>query len=388
MCNLNYTLSKMSKLLFVSQYPFYPDASGGSEQSVLYLFKSLLALGWQIEVICTRNLPFASKWRSVYFWQSCWYSLLYLGTLFPFSRDKEIGYTCWRVINSIRFTNEHKWLKFFAKRLSEYQPDVVIGHSNPTCPFLNYAANQGYLTIYFVRDMTGFDSGNNTIIPDGIRLLANSPFTASIVTQFSKKVPEVILPFIHVESYQVNNRQRKYITFINLVPEKGVNIAIEVARQLPEEKFLFVKGKWPGYSDLQNFFLEEVYKLPNVEVWEHQQDMRHVYAVTDILLVPSQFDETFGRVIVEAQLNYIPVVAAQVAGIPYTLGKGGILVEPIDKSQGYTDAINRLRNDDKLYTELSKLAFQNSQRSEFNPQYQVNKFVKFVENLLAKNICK
>jgi glycosyltransferase involved in cell wall biosynthesis len=59
-----------------------------------------------------------------------------------------------------------------------------------------------------------------------------------------------------------------------------------------------------------------------VEVWEHQQDTRQIYAVTDILLVPSQFYETFGRVILEAQVNSIPVVAANVDSIPYTLVPG------------------------------------------------------------------
>jgi glycosyltransferase involved in cell wall biosynthesis len=117
-----------------------------------------------------------------------------------------------------------------------------------------------------------------------------------------------------------------------------------------------------------------------VEVWNHQQDMRRIYAVTDILLVPSQFDETFGRVIVEAQVNGIPVVASKVAGIPYTLGQGGILVEPKDKPQGYVEALQRLRTDETLYRQLSALALENSQRLEFDPEQQVNNFIRFVES--------
>jgi glycosyltransferase involved in cell wall biosynthesis len=126
--------------------------------------------------------------------------------------------------------------------------------------------------------------------------------------------------------------------------------------------------------------MKPIYKLPNVEVWNHQQDMRQIYAVTDILLVPSQFDETFGRVIVEAQVNGIPVVASKVAGIPYTLGQGGILVEPKDKPQGYVEALQRLRSDETLYRQLSALALENSQRLEFDPEQQVNNFIRFVES--------
>jgi glycosyltransferase involved in cell wall biosynthesis len=126
--------------------------------------------------------------------------------------------------------------------------------------------------------------------------------------------------------------------------------------------------------------MKPIYKLPNVEVWNHQKDMRQIYAVTDILLVPSQFDETFGRVIVEAQVSGIPVVAAKVAGIPYTLGQGGILVEPKDKPQGYVEALRRLRTDENLYRQLSALALENSQRPEFDPEHQVNNFIRFVES--------
>lgn len=101
--------------------------------------------------------------------------------------------------------------------------------------------------------------------------------------------------------------------------------------------------------------MKPVYTLPNVEVWDHQWDMHRVYAVTDILLVPYQFTETFGRVIVEAQINGIPVVAANVGGIPYTFGQGSIfLVESKDDPQSYVDALQRVRTDRKsLHTAVS-----------------------------------
>lgn len=373
----------MTKLLFVSPHPFYPDSSGGSQLSSLYLFKSLRQMGWQVEVICTRSLSRLRKLQSPYYWHSYWQSLMRFRRM-PCTvvMDEELGYPCWRVIPS-RFTNERSELEFLAQRLREYQPDVVIGHCSIKCPLLNYAASQGYQTIYFVRHVEDLNYKDSIVIPDGLKLIANSPFAASIIAEVSGHVPEVILPFLEVERYRVSNRQHKYITFINPVPEKGVNVAIEVARQLPEEKFLFVKGKWPGYIDIQHSLLEPIYKLPNVEIWEHQQDMRVVYEATDILLVPSQFDETFGRVIVEAQVNSIPIVAAKVGGIPYTVGKGGILVEPIDKSQAYVDALRLLRTDEKFYAELSELAFKNSQRQEFDAQFQVKKFVHFVESHIS-----
>lgn len=362
----------MPKLLFITQRPFYPDSSGGGQHSALYLLNSLKKLGWQIEIICAR------KFRSRYFWQSFWQSIKGLRIPFQYVMDEDFGYPCWRLISE--FNYHHRWVRFLEQRLQEYKPDVVLGHCNPECQLLKYALNQGYQSFYFARCTDHFEAG--MALPDGIHVLANSPFAASVISQTSGHTAEVVLPFVEVEKYRVSSRERRYITFINPIPYKGLDIAIETARRLSEEKFLFVKGKSVAYKHKQDSLLKPVDKLPNVEVWEHQQDMRHVYAVTDVLLVPSQYNETFGRVIVEAQVNGIPVVAADAGGIPYTLGKGGILIQPRDEAQGYVDVLHKLRSDENFYAEMSALALQNSQRQEFDPQYQVQKFVRFVEQFI------
>lgn len=360
----------MPKLLFVTMKPFYPDTSGGAQQSSLYLFESLRQLGWQVEVICGLSL------RSPYFHRAFWQTLSRFRKPSLVAVDEDFGYCCRRRL--FKFSKEHQWIKWLDRRLREYQPDVVLGHTSPECPLLNYAAHQGYPSFFFVRNLYSFETGS--VVPEQLHAIANSPFTASITARFTRKEVGVVLPFVELDRYRVTKHERRYITFINPVPEKGVDVAIEIARSLPEERFLFVRGKWASYTDSElETFIKPVYSLPNVEVWDHQWDMRRVYAVTDILLVPSQFEETFGRVIVEAQANAIPVVAADVGGIPYTLGQGGVLIEPKDKVQAYIEALERLRTDESFYTQLSDLAIQNSQRPEFDPQDQVKKFIHFVE---------
>lgn len=351
--------------------PFYPDSSGGAQQSSLHLFKSLQQLGWQVEVVCGLKLG------SPFFRRSLLQSLrrLQIPSL-SVVKDEDLGYPCWRRL--YKFSKERQWIQWFDQRLREYQPDIVLGHTRPECLLLNYAARRGYPSFFFVRTLDSIASG---IIPDEIHPIANSPFTAANTAEVTRNEVGIVLPFVDLQRYRVKERERRYITFINPIPEKGVAVAIKIARLLPQERFLFVKGKWENYSDSkQEAFMEPLQELTNVEVWEHQKDMSRVYEVTDILLVPSQFQETFGRIILEAQVNAIPVVAAKVGGIPYTLGQGGILVEPKNEPQAYVDALQRLRNDEKLYAQLSALAIENSQRPEFDPHYQVENFIQFVEN--------
>lgn len=359
----------MPKLLFITTKPFYPDTSGGAQQSSIYLFKSLRQLGWQVEVMCGFSL------RSPYFRRAIWQNLK--GRKFSLVvKDEDFGYSCQRRL--LKFSSSDNWLKWLDQFLRNYQPDVVLGHTSLECPLLNYAARQGYPSFFFVRNLFNFQKGS--VVPDQIHPIANSPIAASITAQFTRKEVGTVLPFLDLDAYRVT-RKRRYITFINPIPRKGVDVAIEIARSLPQERFLFVKGKSTGFSDSNlEAYIKPVYRLPNVEVWEHQQDMRRVYAVTDILLVPSQFEETFGRVIVEAQVNSIPVVAAHVGGIPYTLGQGGMLIEPKDKTEAYVKALQQLRSDESFYAQLSDLALKNSQRPEFDPQYQVKNFIRFVES--------
>ena len=377
----------MRKLLFVTDFPFYPEVSGGSELSNLCLLQSLCEMGWQIEVICTTQVAHSNKSILPYFLNLCFRVLKRLRKILglPYIDeitvvvDEKLGFPCWRVIPD-RFSHDHRQTEFFAQRLRDYEPDVVLGQRSATYPMLQYSASKGYITLCFLRDIQGIGECNYLkLTAHGINFIANSPYLASLVNLISRCEPGVILPFINVKDYRVDRRRRNYITFVNLVPEKGLDVATEVARQLPQENFLFVKGGWGAYDGIQDSSLEKVYRLSNVEIWEKQEDMRNVYAATDILIVPSQWAETFGRVIIEAQVNSIPVVAANIGGIPYTLGKGGILVDPIDNPQAYVESIKKLRAEN-LYTELSELAFQNSERQVFNAQYQVKKFVQLVED--------
>jgi len=274
---------------------------------------------------------------------------------------------------------EKPWRECFEEELCEYQPDCVLGAPNPYCPTLFTAAKHGYLSFYIAHNLAILEIGRR--IPDSIHVIANSPFTASRLAPLVDGEIGIILEMVDPELYRAPRSSRQYITFINPIPEKGVATAIEVARRLPEEQFLFVKGKWPNIDEAAlSSFLEPAAALPNVAIWENQPDMRVVYAVTSILLLPSQFLETFGRVIVEAHINGIPVVASTVGGIPYVLGQGGLLVEPKDEPQAYVDAIQRLRNRESLYMRLSEAALANSERPEFNPERQVESFIQFVES--------
>jgi glycosyltransferase involved in cell wall biosynthesis len=94
------------------------------------------------------------------------------------------------------------------------------------------------------------------------------------------------------------------ITLVNANVNKGVHQFIELAKRMPNRKFLGVK---PYYGELW---------LPpapsNIEWVPFEDDIRTILKRTHILLFPSYY-ESFGRIAVEAMLNGIPVIYSKPA---------------------------------------------------------------------------
>lgn len=373
----------MARLLFATRFKFFPDSLGGAQLSSHQLLSGLVDEGWEVGAVCRLSSPFSRLYARALF-----HALSRGGFPGLAATDDTLGYRCWRLVGlphmrPLRRLDRHLVKRSFARRLEAFRPDVVLGDSSADCPFLRQALARGYPCIYLARSIPTI--GTPSIIPHNLFFAGNSPYTASILEAITGRAIEVVRPMVHAADYRVERREPRFVTFINPVPEKGVSVALEVARRMPGTRFLFVKGKWPmARLKTVETLVRPALDLPNVEVWEHQLDMRAVYRVTRVLLAPSQFLETFGRVIIEAHINGIPVVAARVAGVPYTLGEGGVLVEPKHDVEAYVEALRQLEQDPARYARLSNLALENSQRPELAPGRQLRTFVRFVNEQVLK----
>jgi glycosyltransferase involved in cell wall biosynthesis len=111
---------------------------------------------------------------------------------------------------------------------------------------------------------------------------------------------ETIRPLMHRNKIEILEPfHGDCITLVNANVNKGVHQFLDMARKLPERRFL---GVLPYYGERQ------VPPSPsNVEWVPFNDDIRAVLKRTRILLVPSYY-ESFGRIAVEAMLNRIPVI--------------------------------------------------------------------------------
>jgi len=91
--------------------------------------------------------------------------------------------------------------------------------------------------------------------------------------------------------------------------------------------------------------------------------------------VPSEWEETWGRVVTEAHAAGIPVLARAYAGLPESVGPGGILMAPDASLEQWTQALRSMWDDHSLYDTLVERTREFSARPEAQPAYLAEAFI-------------
>jgi glycosyltransferase involved in cell wall biosynthesis len=132
---------------------------------------------------------------------------------------------------------------------------------------------------------------------------------------------------IRLDKVIAAGREPKYATFINPQPEKGAavfaRIALELGRRRPDISLLVVEGR--GKADGLAGLPVDLSSLTNLNRMANTPDPRDFYRVSRVILMPSLWRESLGRVPIEAMANGIPVLASDRGALPETLGDAGFV---------------------------------------------------------------
>ncbi|MCX5585550.1 glycosyltransferase [Streptomyces erythrochromogenes] len=112
------------------------------------------------------------------------------------------------------------------------------------------------------------------------------------------------------------------VLMVNPIPAKGSVLLHQLIQRLPNRRFTLVEGWWDTAREFTGY--------PNVRWVPRTYAMGPLYAGSGLLLVPSQVEDAFPRVIVEAGLHGVATVGSSRGGIPEGVGEGGVILHPDD----------------------------------------------------------
>lgn len=354
------------KILFITSHLHLPQLYGGLQNSTDQLFRNLQKKGHEVALLAGLTHGGWFGWKSRI-------RLKINQTLkgHKLARDTILGYPVWRtwfpVEEAIYIVEQEK-------------PDIIVVKSGDIVRIALAVKPTGIPLVMQLHDVEfHLHSGDFRELGDVI-CTANSHFTAGKYRDAFGVQSRVVYPFIAASKYQTTTT-RENVTFINPHPQKGVDIAIAIARECPEIPFAFFES-WPLKPEDRDYLNRNLATLPNVTLSAPVEDMKQVFGKSRILIAPSRWEEAYGRVATEAQFSGIPVIASNRGGLPEAVGNGGILIDPDGPTENWVAAVKQLWHDEQYYNEISTAAFNHSNRSELSLDNQV----KLMEDVFTQAI--
>ncbi|MEN8190602.1 MAG: glycosyltransferase [Thermodesulfobacteriota bacterium] len=342
------------RLLFATGYGHLPDVVGGLQTTLHELCLALIEHGIEPTVLCgyaaTINKESARP-RS----------------------DEILGYRVIRMVDPV---------ESLAAVAAADEPDgIVVLTSDKTIPMIVAAMDTGIGVGVYIHNVE-FREYGGILLPDpDICYFANSQFTADRLRSLFGLESTVLLPLVQPENYRFEPL-RETVLYINPTLLKGVETFFSVARLLPDLPFRVFES-WNLTPAWRNYCLKRAAELPNVEWCHPTRNLETLYGSARLLIMPSVWEEAYGRSAAEAQVSGIPVIASRRGGLVEAVGEGGLIIDADSDPSVWAESIHRLYHDESLYRELSAKAQANAAREEADGDFIVNTLLTTLTDHLA-----
>lgn len=351
------------RILYASERPPYPFFLGGAARSAHYLM-SILAQDHGVECRAVGSKAFrGSNWSSP---DPEHYAALGITDVIE-AGNRTIIRCAYTVEVLDDFNNT------LARTIEDFAPDVVWTQLDGIESVARISHTKGAKVLVFLRDAEDSPNVLKSLAALGCCLVCNSHFMAQRIKRITGKHARVIYPSLEA-SFGVCGDAHGYLTMINPHRVKGVDTFLEIAKRLPNENFLLVES-WmldeKALSDLQG----KLAKLPNVRLQRRVPDVQEIYRQTKLLLVPSVWEEAFGRVVIEAQSCRIPVIASRRGGLPEAVGRGGTCLNDYQNADAWVAAIQDALRSADTYEALAQAAYAHATSDMFTTRYAARGFL-------------
>jgi len=347
-------------ILFGSAHPYLPQIAGGSQSNTHETVGELLKRGHKVSVLAglTKDGLVGARGRIM---------LKLLGR--KVARDNTQGYPVYR-----------SWFAWegVSDVIKSARPDIVIAQSGSVLRLAEPFVKADVPVILYMHNVEFEDHGGDLNDFRHCTFLSNSEFTRERYRNKYGIDSVVVNPLFQPDRYKTTTT-RERVLFINPHPLKGLDVAVTLASAFPEIPFDFVES-WTLSEDQRRTLMKSISPLRNVTLHLRTTDMRLHYRHARIVLIPSQWEETWGRVASEAHYSGIPVLGSGVGGLVEAVGPGGVLLPREAPSRDWADALRRLWSDTDYYRSMSDAALDYAMRPAIDRHHQI----ELLESIMAR----
>ena len=154
----------------------------------------------------------------------------------------------------------------------------------------------------------------------GITQYIASDFMNDVISSFNyPKIEQVIYPTTDDAFFKINqyNFNAAYITVVNIHRIKGGEIVLELIKEI-DLPFLVIQTE-PASQELDKRIEQAIHQNGKSLYLHNQTDMKKIYSISRMILIPTLVDETFCRVAYEAAANGIPLLTTGKGFIQYMI---------------------------------------------------------------------
>lgn len=365
--------------ILLAQNALYYPAYGGGDRSNRLLLEALAAHGYTCRVVA-RIARFGPAGHDGYLRE------LAARGVSPVS--SEGGVVVFRRAGvEAHVVTQHPHLRaYFSAQIAAFGPHVILASTDdPAQLLLEVSVRAGARTVYLARATLALPFGPDSAFPSAAKtevlrqadaVVGVSRYVAGYIRQWSG-IPALHLPISLLDPPpypDLGRFENEFVTLVNPCAVKGISIFLELADRLPQVRFAAVPT-W-GTTQADRAALA---RRANVTLLDPVDNVDDILCRTRVLLVPSLWAEARSRIVVEAMLRGVPVIASNIGGIPEAkLGVDYLLpVRPIEKYRAQLDeqmvplpdlpaqdiepwqaALQRLLSDRAHYDQLSRASRQ------------------------------